>query len=356
MPNDKHPSIIHAIRWPLSVLILAVVCWVVFVSLKPETTIPIPPNAPTPTTTHRSDVVVQRDSFYGEQIEPFLKATERANTQVVDRTITTIEETIARYRGGIEPFTEDITSIGTRFGIVTRMPGGWWYEDERVLHYVTGKFEEHLFSEEQLKQEITDALETFRTDIEANQNRMLSRCKAAVNDSDLPGLVIPEYDDYEKVVQSMIVEFSSNKADDTVYIGIVTLVVSETAAVAAQQIIVGLLVSLSTTAATSAAAGGGATAGGAAGGGTVGSLGGPAGTAIGIGVGLVIGIIVDWWMTESFQTELITDLNTYFDDLRNNLIDGKIDSPGLKPTLQRFVEDLNFAQTTVMHKGMLGTQ
>lgn len=297
---------------------------------------------------------MSREEFYMEQIEPLLKATERANRQAAERAVTRITEVFDRYRAGIKPFTDDITSIGTRFGILLRMPADWWYEDQRINTYIQEMFEAHLFSEDRFREDISAVLEALKEDQQANQNRLLGSIKAAVASGDLPDMTLPDYRQYEEEVRAIILDFSGDRAKDSVYQGIATIVLAEVAAITAHQIVVRILVSVGTSAATSAAAGGGATAGGAATGGAAGTLGGPVGTAIGVGVGLVVGVIVDWWMTERFKERLANDLNDYFDKLQFGLLEGTDRDAGLSATLAKFVDDVSFAQTTVVHRALVG--
>jgi len=347
--SSQKRSLWRAIMWPVLVLLAALGAWILVVN----STTPVPTETPTPPGPVIDSGRILREQFYSQKIEPLLKATERANREAADRAIVRIGEVFDKYRGGVKPFVEDITSIGTRFGIVTRMPGNWWYEDKRINAYVQEKFERHLFSENQFHADLTKVLEAFKEDLRANENRLLASCKAAVEAGDLPDMALPDYKRYEEDVRSIILQFSGDRAEDSVYQGLATLVLSEVAAITVQQIVVRILVSVGTTAATSAAAGGGATAGGAAAGGGVGTLGGPVGTAIGVGVGLVIGVIVDWWMTERFQAQLTTDLNDYIEKLRKGLLDGTEKDPGLRSTLLKFTDDVNFAQTTVVHQALV---
>lgn len=334
-------SILRLIAIPVIVLVIAIVGWwaVVFSETPPEPGI--------------DQGRVLREDFYAKQIEPLMKATERANQQAAERAVDRAAEVFDKYRGGIKPFTEDITSIGTRFGILRRMPANWWYEDERINAFIQEKFETHLFSEEQFHRDISNVLKTLKEDLQANENRLLGDVRAAVESGDMPDMTLPDDQRYEKEVREIILKFSEDRATDSVYQGIATLVLAEVAAITAHQIVVRILMSVGTSAATSAAAGGGATAGGAASGSAVGSLGGPVGTAIGVGVGLVVGVIVDWWMTERFKERLANDLNTYLDELQAGLLDGTENDAGLKTTLNQFVDDLSDAQDTVVRRTLV---
>lgn len=343
----------RSILVPVLILIVALVGWWLVIANQT----PPPAVRPTPPTIFIDEGQVlreERERFYTTEIEPLLKATERSNRETAERAVVRVTDVFKKYRSGIKPFADDITSIGTRFGILRRMPANWWYEDDRINIYIQEKFESHLFSEDQFHNDIVAVLKTFREDLQANESRLLASVRAAIEAGDLPEMALPDYRQYEEEIRAIILEFSGDRARDSVYQGIATFVVAEVAAIAVHQIIVRILAAIGTSAATSAIAGGGATAGGAAAGGGAGTLGGPVGVAIGIGAGLVVGIIVDWWMTDRFQNRLADDLNNYFDELESGLLNGTDDDAGLRATVAKFIDDLSFAQTTVVHRALVG--
>jgi hypothetical protein len=295
--------------------------------------------------------------IFDKACKPFLDECGEANRQAAERAVGRIKELIAQYRRGISPFTDDITSIGTRLGILTRMPGQWWYSDNRVRDYVQRKFEQHLFGEEKLKADISGVLLAYREDVQSNQNRMLGSVRASLEREKMPGTRVPKFVGYASKVRQEIVQFSGKGATGTVYNGIASLVLCEVASVAAEQLVVRIIATFGTAAATSAAASGGATAGGAAAGGGTGTLAGPVGTAIGVGVGLVIGVIVDWWMTERFRGHLAEDLNAYFDKLEVSILEGDGKGGGVRKALADVSTNLTSAQERVLRQTLLeGTQ
>lgn len=350
VPKDSRRPLWRSILLPTVLLIGAVAAWAIVVSR--ETPPPTPPPSPPGVSIDPGTAI--REQFYSQEIEPLLKSTERANRLATERAIQRIGDTFNRYRHGIRPFTEDITSIGTRFGILRRMPADWWHEDQRINAYIQEKFEKHLFSEQQFQRDIAGILDSLKDDLEANTNRLLAGIRSSIERHDLPQIQVPDYQKYDKEVRTIVLEFSGDRAKDSFYQGIATLVLAEVATITAHQIVVRVLVSVGTSAATSAAASGGAAAGGAAAGGATGTLAGPVGTAIGVGVGLVVGVIVDWWMTDHFIERLTNDLTDYINQLEAGLLDGTKSDAGLKKTLERFVEDFNFAQSTVAHKAIAG--
>ncbi len=311
-----------------------------------------PPSAPPRPSS--GEIEVEQDGCIWDEIRPKLEATKRENEAAVERAVMRIDEVFEKYRSGIKPFTEDITDFRTRIGILIRIPGDWWRQDDRINDYVAEKFQKHLYSEEQFIGDISEALQKFREDLWANQNRMLGKVRASVESNDLPGLTPPDVQRYAQEVRSSIENFSSGRAKDSVYQGITTFVAAEVTGIAGYKIVGRVLAPVATSAAAKAVAGGGATVGGATAGGVAGTSVGPVGTAIGAGVGIVVGVIVDWWMTDRFKERLAADLDGYIDDVKSRLLDDSEAGPGLKGTLAKFVDVLSSAQACVMRQSVRG--
>lgn len=349
-PNSRVPhSIWCQIRWPVIALVLVVVAWVLVVTNEPDP--PPEPPEPPPITTSPSDV---RERFFAQHIEPHIAAHERANRAAAERALQRIDEMFSRYQRGVAPFAEDITSIGTRFGIMWRMPVDWWQKEERVKTYVQEIFERHLFSKDQLENDLAAILSAFGEDLQANRNRLLTSARQALDLPEAPSLTIPHLAEYQARVETMMLQFSQERAERSVYYGLATLVASETAAVAATQIVLHVVANTASAAAAPTAAGSASsTATAASTGGTVGMVGGPAGIAIGVSVGLIIGIAVDWWMTDRFEARLTKDLTAYISKLRSSFIDGGGEHTGFRRSIHEFVDDLNATESVILHQTLL---
>jgi hypothetical protein len=339
------PRVRRSILWPAVILVVAILAWFMVTFQKTPS-----PDLPTPTPVSFD----RRAAFYHSEITPLIRSNAQANHEAAQRCLARIDDTFARYRQGIKPFSEDITSLGARFGILVRLPSDWWYDDGRLEQYVQHKFETHLFSEAQLNNVLTHALTLFRDDLRANRNQLLALTKAAIQDSDFPGLSVPDYHAFDSTVNRQFVEFATGRAQDSVYHGIATFIASEVAAVAGTQLLTPVVASIGTGAATSGATGGGAVASGAAAGAGAGTMAGPLGTAIGVGAGMVVGVMVDWWMTEQFQAELENDLQQYLTKLRNGMIEGVNGQPGLRQFLSTFNEDLIQMHRATMYHRLVG--
>ncbi len=263
-----------------------------------------------------------RSEFFDREVQPRIAETDRLNREAASRCKDRLTRLMDQYRRGIDPFVEDLTSISTRLGIVRRMPTDWWKQDGRVESYVQEKFERHLFSKTSLTRDVGDILDAFRTEVDANQKRMLISIRASLDTADLPEVAIGDYDSFLASVADQLQDYSSQQGASSVQNALTVLVMSEAGSYAAITLASGLLARFGAAAATTAAAAGGATAGASAAGAGSGSLGGPVGTAVGLGVGLVIGIAIDWWMTERFEDELSEKMHGYVDSLEQSILHG----------------------------------
>jgi hypothetical protein len=275
----------------------------------------------------------RRAKFFEAQVIANLENADSANRLAAKRCVQRIQSNFQAYRGGVDGFVDELLGIKSRFGILKRMPGGWWREDDRVGKYITEKFERHLFSEAKLSSDLREALEQFREDVRANHRELLSRTQAAVAQSDLPPINVDDYDSFFSAVNKQISSMASVEAKTSVSDGLVTLVVSEAGSAAVGMIAGRLITSIGTSTAAAVAASGGATAGTAAAGAASGSVVPGAGTIVGFGVGLVIGFGIDYWMTNQTASELRTELMLYINAIESDLLLGPISDNPEEPAI-----------------------
>jgi hypothetical protein len=302
----------------------------IYLALRPA---PSPPELPSPPRPAKAERISTRARFFDEQVQPAIAAADKANREAAERCIQRLRDQFSKYRRGVEPLVEDLTSWGTRLGVVRRMPSDWWYESTNVQEFVTEKFQAHLFSEESLKQGIEGALATFRDDVRANSDKLLTEVKAAISRADLPETPSVEYSEFSSDVTKGLEQYSVKAGKDSVLSLVLTLLVSEIGERAAIQIVAAVGTRIAATAATASASAGGATAGGAVAGGAGGSSVGPVGTVVGAGVGLIVGVIIDWWISEYFEVKLSLQLQEMIDQIELSVIQGIGEQPGLELAL-----------------------
>lgn len=281
-----------------------------------------------------AELRAERDAFFAADVEPSIKEADKLNHEAADRCVARLKDSFNGYRTGIKPFCVEINTWGTRLGVIRRMPSDWWYEKTDVSDYIQAKFAKHLFTDKKLAADIESALAQFRADVEANQNTLVTKIRAATSSKDLPGLPDINYSDFASDLSSRLKAYSAQSATDSVVNGIVTEVASGVGGFAAEQLLAQLVIRLTAIVGASTASAGGATAGGAAVGGGGGSLGGPIGAAAGIAVGLVIGGVIDWSMSSSFEAKMTEQLNGLIDELNKEVIAGDADRAGLRDGLR----------------------
>ena len=308
-----------------SLLGIAVVVLLMFVATNVQTNVQtkVPGSATQLAQVDRQDQErKRRTEFFETRVLADLAATDESNRLAATRCVSRIQQNFQQYRDGVAGFVDELTGLKTRFGILKRMPGGWWNEDDRVGLYVTEKFERHLFSEEKLTSDLRDALEGFREEVRANHLGLLSRTQAAIDQSDLPPIKLADYETFFAVVTKNINDLADDEARASVTEGLVTLLISEAGSTAVGIIAGRLIVSLGASTAASVATAGGATAGGAAAGAAGGSIVPGAGTIVGFGLGLVAGFGIDYWMNEQTAAKLRTELLQYINSMESDLLLG----------------------------------
>lgn len=302
--------------------------------------------------TLKPDPRVHRAAFFDVSVQPAIEMAEVRNREAADRCIRRIGEAFDRYREGVDPFVSDLTSLSTRMGIVRRMPSAWWYSDSRTEDYISTKFEQHLFSEVSLTEDIAGVLDQFSQDIDANQRRMLTEVQASLSTSDLPSIKLSGYRHFFTAVADDLVRFGEASGTSSVANFAAVMVASEVGSQVFVRLTAGLLSRFALSAAVGAATTGTASAGGAATGAGAGTLAGPVGTVVGLGVGLAVGLVIDWWMTEKFQQQMSIEMNDYLSGVEAAILDDS--ESGLKAKLPQACDSLTTAYRERFYQQIVG--
>ncbi len=302
----------------------------------------------------------RRQAFFQSVVTEQITATQQANEEAAQRCVARIEGNFDRYRKNVDPFVDDVLGLGTRFGLLKRMPGGWWSGDDRVKQYIMEKFEHHLFSEKKLTDDLRLALEEFRAEIQANQRSLLVKTQAAIDQSDLPPIKLDDYEVFFAAVTEQIGGMAQSEAQTSVKDGLMSLVVSETGSAIVGMIAGRLVTAIAASSTAAVASSGGVTAGGAAAGAAGGSIVPGAGTIAGFVAGLVVGFGIDYWMTNQTAAKLETELLNYINHIESDLLDGPVSyddapqEPGLKIGLQDACRRLDQGVYSRMHDIIIG--
>jgi hypothetical protein len=286
------------------------------------------------------------EQIYRRSIVPLLDQFDQRNDAAVNRAMIVLHDRMSMHHGGVGPFTKDIASWHTRFGVLRRYPSDLWRkarhqpgEAASVAQYVNGKFRSQIVSEEGLKIDVQAVLANYNDDMLASRNLLyaelslpLERIKTAAP------VTTPSFDEFREEVDRRAGEMTRSLAPDTVISGLAAVaggwVATDVAQLVTTRIVTQVLTQMGTEMAAEGIEAGGATVGGAAAGGGGGSVAGPIGTIIGVGVGLVVGAIVDWRLSKQFETKVAVQCNGFLDTVEQRLRDGTAQSPGLLQVLR----------------------
>ena len=312
---------------------------------EPAPQLPSPPAVEEPTSDVRPSDADPKVLFE-QDVEPLLERSAARHRAAIERTVQLVDEEFGRYARGVDPFVRDLTSLRTRGKVLWRMGKELVGEEDEVRELVEETFGNHLFTEAELTEFLTLAIEHAAGEFEADRNKLLRDAREVVDGAGLPELALPGYEAFAAEVADELERYSQSMAEDSVWSGIGTLLVAEAAATAATALIVRTLPVVA------AGAGGAAVAGGA-GGGAGGSLAGPIGTGLGLVGGFVVGAIVDAWMTEGLEAELGERLDGLIGEIRAAVVEGDEQAPGLRLLLEAHARALEVAQRRVLEEAIL---
>jgi hypothetical protein len=271
--------------------------------------------------------------FYREQVAPAIQGADVANQDAAQRAVNTLWDAINGYRRGIDPFCNELLWYSTRWEVLSRAPGDWWYSRDSIGPYVNSKFAKHLFTDAKLKSDIQRSVNQFYSDESANRNAMIIQVKAAISQADFPELRSIDTDAFAANISNQIKAFSKDAALSSITQMFLSELAGEAGFAAATYLISQVVTRLAAMAGISIAAAGGATMGTTVGGGGFGSMAGPLGTAAGIAAGLVAGIIIDGWMSSSYKRRIKEQINGMINVLVSEVISGSSNDSGFTPGL-----------------------
>ena len=301
------------------------------------------------------------EALYRVEIVPLLDESLKRKQDAAGRALSILHKRLDGHRKGIPAFAADVTSWGTRFGVVGRSTRDAYRKLRRrpdtqtTRRYVERKFRDHVMSELALEAAVGAVVEQFRADLEADRNLLFSEIQLPLRASGAP--VLMGEADWESIRADIIQrgnDLAVSGSTDSVANAVGAFAAGEIAGLSGRYVVTQILARAGPTlgarvAASGIAAGGGAMVGAAGGGGAAGSVGGPAGTIVGAGVGLVVGAAIDYWMTARFQEQLRNRCETFIDSLQITLIRGSKQAPGVEPLLAEAVRLTDGSQRQAIH-------
>jgi len=141
---------------------------------------------------HEDNTPRKLKALLNNEVHPVVRRYHEQNKAELTTAISEMNGCFDQYERGIDAFVEDMSSFGTRIGIIGRQLGDWYdqiwgnKDPRRVADYVRDSFEKHVFSDNRIQQDIKGVLQRYGYALQANQNRMVSDIRDVVMHSDLP--------------------------------------------------------------------------------------------------------------------------------------------------------------------------
>ena len=265
----------------------------------------------------------RRERFYQQVVRPELAELGRRNEDAALRCIQRVRNSIQGYRNRVPDFVDDLLSWSTRLGVLWRVPADWWDGDDRAKRYIQQKFEQHLFSEGELRRAVAAAVQAYRAELRGNMNDFLIAVKTRAQELAIP---LPDMDSLAQATFEEAMGVAKDHAVDSATGAVLVFIFSEAASYAAAQLVTLLLAQAGRRVAAA-----GLTALGATGATTTaGAVAGPAGLL----VGFFVGVAVDWWLTERQRQDLSRKLYQLLEELEYGLIEGRRGRAGLAGSLE----------------------
>jgi len=304
------------------------------------------------------------EAMYETHVAPLIETMHGQNRAAVDRILQDLQRDYQQFYAGIEPFVNDLSGYGTRFGVTGRFLSDAvrnWREGGQsarsLENYIAAKFERHVITEGAVRGLVQAALEQYLQETTANRNQLLVAIRQVLHTESIPlgGLMdAAVVENFDKAFSAMFTAVARELSINSVGYGLASLVAGELAGVACAkaapyvasavtQVITRLAAPLAASLTTSVVANvslqtalcglttGGAAAKGALIGGATGTSIGPIGTAGGLIAGIAIGLVIDLWMTRHFEEKAQQDIQNLLNTLYSSLVVGGKTHQGLHP-------------------------
>lgn len=173
-------------------LVLVLLLRVVFAPDGPPT---IPASAPV--AQHPTDdelaklqLKVERQQRWQTKVDPRLRVAEDACAESIDRAVRVLTDFVADRKKGARPFAEAMLTFRSKWALVVSHLPSWLGGDSNAHRaLLEQRFNEHIFTSEQMKQAVEAAVRTYLNHVQAIENQLLVDVRADL--ADLPLDAIP---------------------------------------------------------------------------------------------------------------------------------------------------------------------
>jgi len=279
------------------------------------------------------------------KIQPRLKVADEACRESVDKSIRVLTDFLEERKVGARPLAEAMLTFRSKWKLVVSHLPSWLGGDSNAHRaLLEQKFNEHVFTSEQMKQSVEAAVKTYLNHVQAIENQLLVEIRADL--ADLPIGAIPEAQSdsvFAKRFEQLVADVTPKVAESLgidVARELGTWVASEVAA----RIAIRVLTAVATRLGVSA---GILTAGASASWATVG---------LSVLAAIVIDHAVGWiinWATDPVG-KLETRIKEMLDETSKLVVNGEREMRGLRAELQRLNEARERVRAEAVRRIVLG--
>jgi len=274
-----------------------------------------------------ADAHAEPDAATRRELFGHVRRLNAANRASRDRVIAEFRDRMRVFREGVPAFADDATGFLTQFGVLARMTAdGWdWLwgtgEGRRAARFIQGKFDDYVFTEDELRGAIEEAVTQYRYELEANRTEAVMAASRTLRPTSVGvrgALAVAGRDVLLRDVAARAMRLADDAGDESVR----ALVYGEVSGTIAGAVIARLLRRMIVQIAAKVGVTGGALVVGTAGGAAGGSALGPGGSAVGSIGGFIVGLLVDLWFAERAEAKIVERCDELLRHIERQVCDG----------------------------------
>lgn len=193
------------------IVLILIVRFVIQETRKP-TAPAIVPSARVPAPGEPRDIQLkdERQQLWQAKVDPRLKKASDSCNKAIDESIEVLDEFVRERKAGARPLAEAMLAFRSKWNLViSQLP--WWLGGDPNAHraFLEKKFDENIFTSEQMKQAVEAAVKTYFNHVQAVENQLLVDIRADL--ADFPLGVIPETETasvFSKHFEQLIIEIT----------------------------------------------------------------------------------------------------------------------------------------------------
>ena len=313
---------------------------------KPQTA-PEPPVAqvPSPAKLDALKLKVERKQRWQAKVRPRLEVADEACRDSISASIRVVTDFVQERKGGTRDFAKAMLTLRSKWQLVkSHLPSWLWGDDNAHRRFLEQKFNNHVFSSEDMKKAVEAAVTTYSNHVDAIENELLVAVRADLADIPLDALP-PDAtgDTFKQEFERLVAEVTPQVAK-SLKVDAARELTSGVAGVLATRIAIRVLSSVATRLGVSAGIlGAGASASWA----TFGLS-----FVAAIAIDQTVGWIINWWTDPVGKVE--QRVNEMLDEVCKLIVEGDGDVSGLRAELEKLDQARRHVRAEALRQLVIG--